>query len=429
MVTGEGMTSRQLERLIDQRVEKRLAELMDERAAGRVPDLIDEGVSRREAMAMAAGGVAGYGISVITGRDGSDGGTIVDEEEGDEEDGGDGDGASTPDLQQALNEESIVRIAGEIDVTGETPITVPENTILCGEGVYRQALDVIGGDGLRAEDEGPILEVEGNDTQIFGLALVNTGQNGTAISMTGYTGRISHTDLYARRYGIDCDPDETTTEPRINFNRVLSTTGADGESVGIRVENMNDAKVTNNIVAGFDTEIVVQESSAIVSTNHTYTHPASDSTVGIRIGAPAVRVVNNRIEGESSRAGIEITAGERSIVSQNLIQVAPGAEGIALDVGSELVNSFITHNQIEGYSPEEAGSTAVSGSDIDVFDRSVIGPNAPLYFEEVGTSGVTEAAGVDGTPTADRYFTHQIVENTDDDSVWMKAREGMYRLA
>ncbi len=421
-----GTTPEQLERLVDRRVDERLTELMNERVSGRVPDLIDEGVSRREAMAMAAGGVAGYGISTLVGRDGSGGGTIVGEGEDENEEGA---GASASDLQQALEDESIVRVAGEIDVTGATPITIPQNTILCGDGIYRQSLDAIGGDGLRAEDEGPLLELAENDVQVGGLALVNTGEGGDAIAMNGFSGRVSHTDLFATRYGINCSPDERSTEPRINFNRVISTTGADGESVGIRIENMNDAKVINNIVAGFDTEISLREESAIVSLNHTYTFPASDSTVGIRIDAPAVRLVNNRIEGNSSRAGVEITASERSIVSQNLIQVAPGAEGITLDVGSELVNSFIAYNQIEGYSPDETGSTAVGGSNIGTFYRSVIGPNADRYFENEGLTGVVEAAGVDGTPTADRYFTYQPVENVDDNSLWMKARQGMYRIA
>lgn len=421
----EGMTPERLERLVDRRVDERLTELMDERVSGRVPDLLDEGVSRREAMAMAAGGVAGYGVSTLVGRDGSSGGMIVGEGDEEEENGG----ASASDLQQALENESIVRIAGEIDVTGETPITIPQNTILCGDGVYRQSLDTIGGDGLRAETEGPLLEVMENDIQVSGLALVNTGDGGDAIDMGGYSSRVSHTDLFATRYGINCAPDERSTEPRINFNRVVSTTGADGESVGIRIENMNDAKVINNIVAGFDTEIAIREESAIVSLNHTYTHPASDSTIGVRVDAPAVRLVNNRIEGESSRAGVEITASERSIVSQNLIQVPPGADGIALDVGSELVNSVIAYNQLEGYSSDEAASTAVAGTNIDAFDRSVVGPNAARYFEEEGLTGVVEAAGVEGTPTADRYFTYQTVENVDDNSLWMKAREGMYRIA
>ncbi|MDL5361198.1 hypothetical protein [Halalkalicoccus sp. NIPERK01] len=425
MENGEGMTPERLERLVDRRVEKRLAELLDECASGRVPDAVREGVSRREAMAVAAGGVAGYGLSALIGQDGSGGGTIV----GGDDENGEGDGASAADLQQALDESSLVRIAGEIDVSGETPIRVPQNTILCGDGVYRQALDVIGGDGLRADDEGPLVEVAGNDTQVVGLALVNTAGGGDAIRMTGYTGRVSHTDIYAGRYGIDCSPDERTTEPRLNFNRVLSTTGADGESVGVRIENMNDAKVINNIVAGFDTEIVVNQESAIVSLNHTYTHPASDSTVGIRIGAPAVRVVNNRIEGESSRAGIEITASERSIVSQNLVQVASGADGIRLDIGSELANSFLAYNQIEGFSSDEPAGTAVAAPGVEAFDRSVVGPNAARYFDAEGLTGVAEAAGVDGTPNADRYFTYQLVENTDDNTVWVKAREGMYRIA
>ncbi len=423
METGEGMTAEQLERFVDRRVEKRLAEMIDGRVAGPVPDAIREGVSRREAMAIAAGGVAGYGISTLVGRDGS-GGTIV----GEEDENGEG-GASASDLQQALDDNSIVRVVGEIDVSGETPITIPQTTVLWGMGVYRQALDAIGGDGLRAEDEGPIIEVMGNDTRIFGLAVVNTGENGDAISMTGYTGRVSHTDLYATRYGIDCDPEETTTEPRLNFNRVLSTTGSDAESIGIRINNMHDAKVVNNIVAGFDIGIDIAQSSAIVSMNHTYTHPASTSSVGVRIGAPAVRAVINRIEGETSRAGIEITASDRSIVEGNLVQVAAGAGGIVLDVGSELANSFITHNQIEGYSADETGSVAVEGSGIDVFSQSVVGPNAARYFEAEGLTGVAETAGVDGMPTADRYFTYQIVENTDDGTLWAKAREGMYRIA
>ncbi|WP_122089273.1 right-handed parallel beta-helix repeat-containing protein [Halalkalicoccus subterraneus] len=425
MEREEGMTPERLERLVDRRIDERLTELLDQHASGRVPDLIDEGVPRREAMAMAAGGVAGYGISTLVGRDGSNGGGVIGEDNGDEENGG----ASASDLQQALENESIVRVVGEIDVTGETPITIPQNTILFGSGVYRQSLDTIGGDGLRAETEGPLLETMENDVQVSGIALVNTGDGGDAISMGGYSSRVSHTDLFATRYGINCAPDERSTEPRINFNRVISTTGADGESVGIRIENMNDAKVINNIVAGFDTEIAVQEESAIVSLNHTYTHPASGSTVGVRIDAPAVRLVNNRIEGDSSRAGIEITASGRSIVSQNLVQVPSGADGIVLDVGSELVNSVIAYNQIEGYSSDEAASTAVEGSTIDVFDRSLVGPNATRYFEGEGVTGVVEAAGVEGTPTADRYFTYQTVENVDDNSLWMKARQGMYRIA
>lgn len=422
MKKEEGATPERLEELVDRRVDERLTELMNGRVSGRVPDLIDEGVSRREAMSMAAGGVVGYGISTLVGRDGSTGGTVGD-------DGEEADGASASDLQQALENESIVRITGVIDVTEETPITIPENTILCGSGVYRQALDAIGGDGLRAETEGPLLEMAENDVQVSGLALVNTGEGGDAIDMSGFSGRVSHTDLFATRYGINCAPDEKATEPRINFNRVISTTGADGESVGIRIENMNDAKIMNNIVAGFDTEITVQEASAIVSLNHTYTHPASDSTVGIRIGAPGVRLVNNRIEGTSSQAGIEITTSERLIVSQNLVQVASGANGILLDLGSGLVNSFILYNQIEGHSSDEAGSTAVEGPNINTFDRSVVGPNAVQHFEEEGLTGVVEAAGVDGTPTANRYFTYQTVENIDDNSLWIKAREGMYRVA
>jgi hypothetical protein len=421
MKHGEALTNEQVERLVDRRVEERLVELME--GSGRVPDTIREGVSRREAMAMAAGGVAGYGISTFVGPSGSGGGTIVGEDDG--EDGE----TSAADLQRALEESSVVRIAGEIDVSGEIPIRIPQNTILCGDGVYRQALDAIGGDGLRAADEGPIVEVAGNDTQITGLALVNTADGGDAIRMTGYTGRVSHTDLYAGRYGINCNPNETTTEPRLNFNRVLSTTGADGESVGIRIENMNDAKVINNIVAGFDTEIVVNQESAIVSLNHTYTHPASDSAVGIRVGAPAVRVVNNRVEGESNRAGIEITASERSIVSQNLVQVPSGADGIRLDIGSELANSFLAYNQIEGFSSDDPAGTAVAAPGVEAFYRSVVGPNAARYFDAEGLTGVVEAAGAGGTPSANRYFTYQPVENIDDDSLWMKARQGMYRIA
>lgn len=419
MEKEEGMTAERLERLVDRKVDERVAELMNEPGSGRF-DLIDEGISRREAMAAAAGGVAGYGISTLIGRDGSTGGTIAGEED---------DGASASDLQQTLKDESIVRIIGEIDVTGEAPITVPENTVLYGNGVYRQALDAIGGDGLRAETEGPLLETAENDIQVFGLALVNTGDSGDAIEMDGYSNQVFHTDLFATRYGINCAPSEKSTEPRINFNRILSTTGADGESVGIRIENMNDAKVINNIVAGFDTGISFQEASAIGSLNHTYTYPASDSTTGVRIGAPAVRLVNNRIEGISRRAGVEITANERSLVSQNLIQVASEADGITLDVDSELVNSFIVYNQIEGHSSDETGGTAVAGSNVDAFDRSIIGPNAAHHFDEEGLTGVTESAGMDGTPTPDRYFTYQTVENTDDNSLWMKANEGMYRIA
>lgn len=426
MESTEGATSERLERLIDRRVDKRLAELMDGQVSEEVPELAAGGVTRRETMAMVAGGVAGYGISTVVGggEDGSSGGTIGDENETDE-----GGGASAADLQRALEEQTIVRVAGEIDVTGETPITVPQNTILYGEGVYRQALDEIGGDGLRAEDEGPIVELEGNDTRIFGLALVNTGDGGDAIEMTGFSGRVSHTDLYATRYGINCDPDDRSTEPRINFNRVVSEAGADAEGVGIRVNNMNDAKVINNIVAGFDVAIAVNLESAIVSMNHTYTHPASSSSVGVRIDAPGVRLVNNRIEGESSEAGVQIWASERSIVSQNLVQVASGADGIVLDIGSELANSFILQNQIEGYSSDEVGGTAVNGSNVDSFYRSVVGPNAHLHFENEGLTGVTEAAGAGGTPSGNRYFTYQIVQNVDDNSIWVKARGGMYRLA
>ncbi|ADJ14079.1 right-handed parallel beta-helix repeat-containing protein [Halalkalicoccus jeotgali] len=420
----EVVTAEQLERLVDRRIERRLAEMTNEYASGRVPDVIEEGVSRREAMAIAAGGVAGYGVSTLVGGDGSGGGTIVGEGT-DDEDGG----ATAADLQQALEDESLVRISGEIDLSGETPITIPQNTILCGNGVYRQSLDRIGGDGLRADDEGPLVEMSENDIQVLGLAVVNTGEGGDAISMNGFSGRISHTDLFATRYGIDCAPDERTTEPRINFNRVISTTGADGESVGIRVENMNDAKVINNIVAGFDTEIAILLESAIVSLNHTYTFPASGSSVGIRVDAPAVRLVNNRIEGSSERAGIEITASERSIVSQNLVQVPPGADGIALDVGSELIDSFIAYNQIEGYSSDEIASTAISASNVDTFDRCVVSPNTARHFETEGLTGVVEAAGAGGTPSAQRYFSYQAVENIDDNSLWMKASEGMYRIA
>lgn len=427
MENEEGTTPGGLEQFIDRRVEKRLAELLDGQVPEEVPELAVGGVTRRETMAMVAGGVAGYGISTVVGggENGSSGGTIG----GDDNESDEGGGASAADLQRALEEQAIVRVAGEIDVTGETPITVPQNTILYGKGVYRQALDEIGGDGLRAETEGPVVALQGNDTQIFGLALVNTGDGGDAIEMAGFSGRASHTDLYATRYGINCDPDDRSTEPRINFNRVVSEAGADAEGVGIRVNNMNDAKVINNIVAGFDVAIAVNIESAIVSMNHTYTHPASSSSVGVRIDAPGVRVVNNRIEGESSQAGIQIWASERSIVSQNLVQVPSGADGIALDVGSELANSFITYNQIEGYSPDETGATAINGGDIDSFYRSVVGPNAHLYFENEGLTGVTEAAGAGGTPSGNRYFTYQIVQNTDDDTIWLKARGGMYRLA
>lgn len=427
MESKEGTMSEQLERFIDRRVEKRLAELMDGQVSEEVPELAVKGVTRRETMAMAAGGVVGYGISTVVGggENGSSGGTIDDEDGEDREEGG----ASAADLQRALEEQPVVRVAGEIDVTGETPITVPQNTILYGEGVYRQALDEIGGDGLRAESEGPIVELEGNDTQLFGLALVNASDDGDAIEMAGFSGRVSHTDLYATRYGINCDPDDRSTEPRINFNRVVSEGGSDAEGVGIRVNNMNDAKVINNIVAGFDVAIAINLESAIVSMNHMYTYPASSSSVGVRIDAPGVRLVNNRIEGESSEAGIQIWASERSIVSQNLVQVASGADGIAFDVGPELANSFITQNQIEGYSSDEGGGTAVNGSNVDSFYRSVVGPNAHLHFENEGLTGVTEAAGAGGTPSGNRYFTYQIVQNVDDDSIWMKAQGGMYRLA
>jgi hypothetical protein len=418
-MTDEGASRARIERIVDERLERQLASF------GESGERLDDG-SKRTFLALLTGGVAGYGASTFSGTDEPPAGVS---EDADEEESAEGGVAvtSAEGLEHAVEEESAIRVRGTLDVTDVAPITVPQNTVVCGEGVYRRPNDTIGGDGLYAEANGPILDVAGNDSAVFGLSIVNTGSEGDALSVTGFSPRVSHTDLYATRYGIDCDPEETATEPRLNFNRVVSTTGSSAESTGIRIANMHDAKVINNIVAGYDVGIDVGLSSAIVSLNHTYTYPADSSSVGVRIGDSSVRVINNRVEGLNTDAGVVVDASERSIVSQNLIQVGDGADGIAIEV-EELVDSFVTENLLEGQG-DDSGATAVSGANLQAFWRSVVGPNTAENFESEGVAYVSEAAGVDGTPSANRYFPHQIVENRDDDTVWLRASDGMRRIA
>lgn len=418
----EGVSRARVERIVDRRLEERLAAL--ENAGKR----LDDG-SKRTFLALLTGGVAGYGASTFTGTEEPPAGVTEDDADGENREDGEGGivVTSAEGFEHAVEEESAVRVQGVLDVTDVAPVTVPQNTVVHGEGVYRRSNETIGGDGLYAETDGPVLDVAGNDSAVFGLSVINVGDEGDALSVAGFSPRVSHTDLYATRYGIDCDPDETATEPRLNFNRVISTTGSDAESTGIRIANMHDAKVVNNIVAGFDVSIDVQLSSAIVSLNHTYTYPADATSIGIRIGDANVRVINNRVEGLNTEAGVVVDTSQRSIVSQNLIQVGDGADGIALKM-EELVDSFVTENLLEGQG-DETGATAVSGSDLQSFWRSVVGPNTAENFESDGVTYVSEAAGADGTPTANRYFPHQIVENRDDDTVWIRASDGMRRIA
>lgn len=421
-MTNEGVSSDRIERIVDRRIEERLASFDG-------IDRLDDG-SKRTFLALLTGGVAGYGASTFSGAEGPPTGATGDdaEEEGGNESGvGATTVTSTQELEDALQEGSGVRIQGELDVTDVAPVTVPQNTVLFGAGTYRPSLEAIGGGGLYARTSGPVLELAGNDSAVFGLSIVNDGSEGDAISVTGFSPRISHADLYATRYGINCNPDEIATEPRLNFNRVLSTTGSSAESAGIRIANMHDGKIVNNIVAGFDVTIDVRRSHNLVALNHTYTYPADSTSVGVRIGDSNVRVTNNRIEGLNTDAGVAVDASTRSIVSHNLIQVGAGADAIALGM-EELVDSFITENQLEGQG-DGPGATAVSGSNLQSFWRSVVGPNAVENFDSEGITYISEAAGTGGTPTANRYYPHQIVENRDDGTVWIRASGGMRRIA
>jgi hypothetical protein len=329
-------------------------------------------------------------------------------------------------LQRALDASSLVRVRGELSLS--EPVTVPQSTVLYGYGVYRHDTDVLGGDGLRSSHDGPVVDIAGNHTRLSGLAVVNEAPRGDGIRLAGYAARVSYADVFAGRYGIDCSPESETTEPRIGFNRVLSSTGSSASSTGVRIGNTYDSKLFSNIVAGFDVAIDVQRSSSMISLNHVYTYPASASSVGIRVGADAVRVINNRIEGAPTTAGVDVSRGERLSINDNLIQVGVGADGIRLGIDGDLIDTFVSKNFIGGYSPSKAGATAVAGPGITGYRRSVIGPNATFDFENDGIGGVTAAVGSGTTPEPNRYFRYQIVANTDDDSLWVKSTNGMRRI-
>jgi hypothetical protein len=329
-------------------------------------------------------------------------------------------------LQRALDAGSLVRVRGELSLS--EPVTVPQSTVLYGYGVYRHDTDVLGGDGLRSSHDGPVVDIAGNHTRLSGLAVVNEAPRGDGIRLAGYAARVSYADVFAGRYGIDCSPKSETTEPRIGFNRVLSSTGSSASSTGVRIGNTYDSKLFSNIVAGFDVAIDVQRSSSMVSLNHVYTYPASASSVGIRVGADAVRVINNRIEGTPTTAGVDVSRGERLSINDNLIQVGVGADGIRLGMDGDLIDTFVSKNFIGGHSPSKAGATAIVGPGITGYRRSVIGPNATFDFENDGIDGVTAAVGSGTTPEPNRYFRYQIVANTDDDSLWVKSTNGMRRI-
>lgn len=420
-MTVDDVSKAEIERIIDRRLNDRLAALADDEAPL-------SGSSKRSFLSLLAGGAVGYGASTFSGANGPPAvGQSEENDEGAAESAGAAVVTTADELESALEEEAAIRVRGSIDVTDIAPVEIPESTVVYGKGTYRYQLDMVGGDGLRAAVDEPVVDLAGNDSVIFGIAVVNTDAAGDGISVTGFSNRVSHTDVFAGRYGIDCRPNETTTEPRLNFNRVVSTTGSDATSVGIRIENMHDAKIINNIVAGFEIAIDVLQSSAIVSLNHTYTFPADSTRIGIRVTEPNVRVINNRIEGSLTDAGVAIRANRRSIVAHNLVQVGEWADGIELDTGESLIDTFVTENLLQG--PDEGtAATAVSEYEIDSFWRSVIGPNTSDNFDTEGLTAVSEAPGSDESPSEDRYFTHQIVENRDDGSVWIKTGDGMVQL-
>lgn len=337
-------------------------------------------------------------------------------------------------LQSAVDNYYSVVVDGEIDVSADSPITLSNECILHGLGTIggQETGSTNPNSIINDTSVGPTLHASGNNIRILGIGIDNSHSDGVGIRSSGYSFQASHCDIQAGKTDILCNgPDgssDTPTEPRLNFNRLYPASGGGGAgTIGIHVENQFDSKITNNIVAGFGTAIQVDVNSSYISGNHTYKYPSDTHQVGIRSTAKDHRIVNNRFEGEVEDSGIVIGQYEKTYVVGNLIQVLnDDANGIfVVEDGGWLGRSTIANNmiQVQGSGGSSAGQ-GINTDNVTVFNNTHIANNIVEGFGNVGTMMVNEAAGAGVAPTASNYFVGQMVENSDDNTIWMKNSAG-----
>lgn len=337
---------------------------------------------------------------------------------------------SGSDLQDALDSNGVVRIAGVVDVSDESPIQVPSYRSIFGYGTFEysnhpQAMDVIYDDS-----SGPTLEFSGNHIRAHGIGIANNHPDGIGIKCTGYSPNISTVDIDAGYIGVqfgDESSSTTHTEPRIEFCKIYSHNDAPGDgSMGIYVEDMHDAKIIDNSIGGYDIGISADTNHAYLTGNHVYAYPASQMSTGIRIAARWVRAVNNRVEDSIQNVGIELADwfGDIMMIG-NLIEVSTGADGVqwSTDISDgEISNFVLSHNQIGTTWGADNGDTAVNiGAELH---RSYVGNNIIYDFDNEGDTTITSS----GTPSASNHLPGVTVEDTSNGTLWYRTSNDMVQI-
>lgn len=331
------------------------------------------------------------------------------------------------DLQSAVDNYKRVSIAGNIDVSASSPITIGDDRTLFGYGtIGGDNVSITGSDLINDSTAGPTIHADGNNVRLFGLGIENSHTDGIGVRFSGYSAQASHCDIEANVNAILCNgPDSTTTptEPRINFNRLTASGQAEIGSIGVYIENQFDSKITNNIVAGFETAIQLDTNSAYIGGNHTYKYPSDSTLVGIRSGASDHRIVNNRFEGTIEDKGIIIESYEKTLVMNNLVQMNnTDTDGIYVgDIGGWLTRSIITGNmlQIQGSGGSDLGQ-GMNMDNVTTFNNSCLSDNVVDGWAEYGTTMLREAAGAGLSPDPSHFFAGQMILNSDDNTVWTK---------
>jgi hypothetical protein len=346
-------------------------------------------------------------------------------------------------LQSALDNNDAVRIVGTLSIASGTTITVPATTELYGYGYAQEGAAY--GDAIEGSvDAGPVLSLEGGNANVYGIGVRNTSgatdsnDDPTAIGvrMRGFTQRLRFVDAGALGGGIVCDTDPSAssdpTEPKIEHCRVAGNSDLGDGAVGIDNQTHHDLKLHGCIIRGYDVSVRVSNSAAIISGNHTYPHPADDSSgstehsIAFDIDSSAIRLHGNRVDGGPTEACVLLGTTWNSVVNNffesNGDQTEGPCDGVRFKSSGAATNCIIANNRFTVIGGS-GGGTCIDASPVGgaLNECHVAGNTADRSaYDSLGHFHNQSGANAAGNPpdSATDFFPGQVVENTNDGALW-----------
>ena len=346
-------------------------------------------------------------------------------------------------LQSALDNNDVVRIVGTLSIASGTTITVPQTTELYGYG-YAQSGAALGDAIVGSVDSGPVLSLNGGNANAYGIGVRNTSSatdsNGdpTAIGakMRDFTQRLRFVDVGALGGGIVCDtgPNASSdpTEPKIEHCRVAGNSDFGDGAVGIDNQTHHDLKLHGCIIRGYDVSVRVSNSAAILSNNHTYPHPATDSSgnveysIAFDIDSSSIRMYGNRVDGGPTEACVLLGPTWNSLVNNffesNGDQTEGPCDGVRFKSSGAATNCIIADNRFTVIGGS-GGGTCIDASPVNGnLNECHVGGNTAdrSAYDSLGHFHNQSGANSAGNPpdSASDFFPGQVVENTNDGALW-----------